>query len=422
MRRQRLSRFTLRLVVAAAAVAAGTAAAVACPYCRTGVASVVGTYDLPSVSREHGIDRPRPPTTRPAGRGGTAAPADRPSVPAAAARPPADPPLPFGLSVSGGTDVASAYYHRGYLMGDRGAILQPYLSLARPLLQTGRFSLTPYAGTWMGLQEGGTHTGSAGNGTATSGSGTATMFCCSASPASRPGGSSAWITPPDVPIPAGGPLGAAGIGAGTTAASGAAAVGRGVATGAASPFGLYEADLTGGLAINAGPLFCDLKYTDYTYPGGALQGYQEVGAKLSVDLARIVRDDADLLPVIVRPYIEVERETAGAGRTPFTYVAVGVEPAVAIPVGGRRIGLSVPVEVGLSATGFYQDADGSNAALGFDSVGLKVTVPLADSTRGGQWFVSGSVTVLHLDAANLRALNGGRAGETYGSLGVSFKF
>lgn len=389
------------------------ATANACPYCRLGSAGVVGAYDFaapPDSTRDASSA-----TTRPS----EAANAAAPRSPSRAPEPPAS-VLPFGLSMSGGADVTNAYYHRGYLMGNHGVITQPFVTIFRPVVEDRRLSLTPYAGLWTDLQTDGTRNSGRNNGTATSGSAVATMFCCAVRPQGKSAGNSPWITPAQVPVPPGGsglPL-PGGPGAPTTTRAIPAS-----GTSRDDGFSFYEADVSAGLALNFRPYFLDVRYTAYTYPNGALSGYQDVGAKLSVDLVPFFwRDlEPEASSFIFRPFVEVDRETNGLNRGAFTYIETGIEPSFQFPIGATRLGISLPATFGLSGAGFYTDARGSNEPLGYISAGLKMSMPLPIPADLGRWYLTGTVTYLHLDAYNLIVLNGRRQDQVIASLGLTFQ-
>lgn len=389
-----------------------TATADACPFCRLGSSYLVGAYNL-------GIAPPDTQSTSSATtRPSTQSSNDSPHSASQTSPPPA-PRLPLGLSIVGGADVTTAYYHRGYLMGDHGAITQPFLTICRPFVMEGQLSVTPYVGLWTDLQSNGTRNSGHNNGTAISGDAVATMFCCASRPTGKASVSSPWITPPDVPVPAGqsavllpgGPGGSASTTAVSTASS----------TRQNESYGLYEADVTAGVTFNANPFSLDLRYTAYTYPDGALSGYQEVGAKFSIDLVPFLMRKDGPEGFIIRPFVEIDQETNGLNRGNFTYIESGIEPSFDLPIGRTRLGISLPVTIGLSGAEFFTNANGSNDPLGYISAGMKASLPLPVPDRFGQWYLTGTVTYLHLDAYNLITLNGGRQDEVIASLGLSFR-
>lgn len=403
-----------RLLMLAAMLAVPSGIAKACPYCRLGSASLVGTYEEPGTTSSEAAGSSSSATTRPA----SSAMGD--NSPRATADDSKASRLPFGLSAAGGADMTTAYYHRGYLMGDHGAIAQPYLTLFRPVVEQTHLTVMPYVGVWTDFQEDGTRNSGSRNGTATSGVGTASMFCCASSAtSSKSSGTSPWITPAQVPVPPGGSglllPGGGGATSTTTAGSSTAA-----APNSNPGFNAYEADITGGVAVNAGPFFLDVKYTAYTYPNGALSGYEEVGAKLSVDLAPLLLPHHEPEPFLLRPFAEVDRETGGLNRGDFTYIETGLEPSFDVPIGRTEIGITLPVTFGLNGDRFYTNANGTNDPLGYMSVGMKFSVPLPVPARMGEWYLSASVMYLHLDAYNLLVLNGDRRDAVIGSVGIGF--
>ena len=52
------------------------------------------------------------------------------------------------ISLTGGLDVATAYFYRGYLQEDQDLIAQPYLNVYFNLMEEGDTTLTGYIGTW----------------------------------------------------------------------------------------------------------------------------------------------------------------------------------------------------------------------------------------------------------------------------------
>jgi hypothetical protein len=56
------------------------------------------------------------------------------------------------LFVSGGADVATAYFFRGYLQENQGLILQPYANLYVKMCESEDVKVTGYVGTWNSIQ------------------------------------------------------------------------------------------------------------------------------------------------------------------------------------------------------------------------------------------------------------------------------
>ena len=85
---------------------------------------------------------------------------------------------------------------------------------------------------------------------------------------------------------------------------------------------------------------------------------------------------------------------------------------------GSRVGVSVPVKVGLSLDNYYEGASGDER-LGFFSVAGVATVPLtSEPTRFGTWNVHGGVEYLRLGDRN--QLFGEH--QVIGSIGIGFSY
>lgn len=356
----------------------------ACPKCRLGATSITERY----LDIGGGSDPTNSPATRPVD-----------ALDPSAIRPSSPTPR---LSVSGGVDVTTAYFHKGYLQEDQGLIVQPHVTLSAVVFEKGDFSVTPYLSNWNSLHENQTF----GNG----------------------------------------------------------------------DYGIfYESDIMGGVVFSRGPLSVDLKYTLYTYPNGALGNIQEAAGKVSYDVASLWRRPDEPSRFVLLAWAEVAKETSDQNEKPVaapaaasslsssarklvplhapifhqpvspsgdlyddlfgtpeeggfdtsgqgTYFEVGIEPSFRADVGSTPVGIAFPVTVGMSLDEFYQQRGGSNDLLGYVSAGVQVTVPLPIDERYGKWFLTGSVTYLHLMADSLVFANYGQKDEVIGTLGVSFSF
>lgn len=76
----------------------------------------------------------------------------------------AEKPNTGALEFSGGFDVASAYYFRGYLQENSGIILQPYLGVAFTPIESDDFTMGVSLGTWNSIHSESTLSDGAGAG------------------------------------------------------------------------------------------------------------------------------------------------------------------------------------------------------------------------------------------------------------------
>jgi hypothetical protein len=159
-------------------------------------------------------------------------------------------------------------------------------------------------------------------------------------------------------------------------------------------------------------------YTMYTYPNGAFDTIEEVGVKLGFD-------DTDKfgLPFALKPYVGVYFETTDKNGTEDTYLEFGIAPTVYTynKDSDHAIALSVPVTVGASLDDYYFDDDGDDTFLGYVSVGLAGSMPIA-VWPVRRWSLNGSVTWMQLIADGLQTANHDDDYEIIGKIGVSFTY
>jgi len=141
-----------------------------------------------------------------------------------------------------------------------------------------------------------------------------------------------------------------------------------------SPEALYETDWYPMLSLGfAGGVTLDTYYYFYTSPNGAWDTVQELNFKLSWD-------DSDYLKAFpLQPWINfaVETDRTSMGNDKGVGIQMGIEPTIfeldnkSVPVT-----LSTPIELGLSATDYYEGDDGNSPTFGYLSYGLTATMPL----------------------------------------------
>jgi hypothetical protein len=189
--------------------------------------------------------------------------------------------------------------------------------------------------------------------------------------------------------------------------------------GTGGPSTWYESDLYGGIDVVAGPVTVGVVYTFYTYPNGAFDTIQEVGAKVAFDDTSLWGGEDG--GFALKPYAGVYLETKDGNGSEDTYAEVGVSPSFAL--GETGMTLSVPAALGLSLDDYYFDDAGDDELLGYGSVGLFGSLPLPMPAKYGAWSLIGGVQYIHLFADGLEAANdGGEDNEILGKVGVNFVY
>jgi hypothetical protein len=175
----------------------------------------------------------------------------------------------------------------------------------------------------------------------------------------------------------------------------------------------YESDFYASVGFGvSGGATVGVTYTAYTSPNGLFGTVREIAFRLSVD------DSGRLGAAAVRPYVLIARELSGqadGGAEEGTYVELGVAPGLTV----SRVGVSVPVKVGLSAGNYYEGLNGDET-FGYFSVAGIATVPFTSMpTRFGAWNVHGGVEYQRLGDRNSFAF--GKNQAIY-SIGIGFSY
>lgn len=182
----------------------------------------------------------------------------------------------------------------------------------------------------------------------------------------------------------------------------------------------YECDLYGGVGLASGRWSLRASYGFYISPSDAFDTIQQINLDLALD------DSGWLGPVRLQPAVYVLIETGsntndGVGDR-GVHVQPSLTPAFALAQTERGpVELSLPLKLGLSLSDFYQDETGDDQAVGYGSVGVRVSLPLPMPEGAGAWSLSAGLTAVLLNS-HTRAFNEGKASELVGTVGVSAKF
>jgi hypothetical protein len=173
----------------------------------------------------------------------------------------------------------------------------------------------------------------------------------------------------------------------------------------------YESDVYTTLSLGfANAVALDTTYTAYHSPNKMFTNVKELAFKATVDRPLVAG-------ALLNPYalVAFELDTKpgigqlDGGFKAGRYLELGAAPALSV----RRIGVGVPVRVGLSVGNYYELA-GVDHRFGFFSVAGIATLPL---TRWAN--VHGGVEYQRLGTTT-KAFNGGDASKTIASVGIGF--
>ena len=271
------------------------------------------------------------------------------------------------LSIHGlvGVDFTTAYISRGLVLEDQGFIAQPYAELGFTLFEDKDATFTKgtfFAGIWNSLHSQHTDAGLAN-------------------------------ADPDT----------------------------GVRPGVTTDM-WYEFDWYLGTAFDFGAFNLNLSYWEFISPNQGFGTSKNVQAKLAYNDAEHWGESGFAL----KPYGIVFVETAGkagSGSEEGIYVELGLEPTIftAAKESTYPVAFSVPAKVGLGFSDFYEDDE----LLGFVSVGLKASVPLAFMpAEYGAWSASAGVYYYYYGDGvdDFNAGTGDGDDDIVGTVGISFTF
>ncbi len=181
----------------------------------------------------------------------------------------------------------------------------------------------------------------------------------------------------------------------------------------------YESDVYATLGLRfGGGVSVATTYTAYTSPNSMFTTVKEIGLKVAVD------DDSGRRAAALNPYASVAFELdtkpgigqLDGGFKAGRYLELGAAPGYSV----RRIGVAVPVKVGLSLGNYYELA-GKDRKFGYASFAGIVTVPLGGIASSRGWNLHGGVEYQALgDMA--KAINDADGSKVIGSLGVGFSY
>ncbi len=173
----------------------------------------------------------------------------------------------------------------------------------------------------------------------------------------------------------------------------------------------YESDVYTALSLGFGhAMTLDTTYTAYRSPNKMFTTVKEIAAKATVN--RSLRGRASLKPYALAAFELDTKPGIGqldGGFKAGRYLELGAAPSYSL----RRVGVTVPVKVGLSLGNYYELA-GVDHRFGFASVAGIATLPI---TRWAN--VHGGVEYQRLGTTT-KAFNGGDASKTIASIGIGF--
>jgi hypothetical protein len=184
------------------------------------------------------------------------------------------------------------------------------------------------------------------------------------------------------------------------------------------PQWLYEADYYPLISMDfAGGVSLTTVYYFYTSPNKAFTTAQELNFKFSYD------DSEALGAWAMAPWVNIAIETENTAFGPDlgTGVQLGVGPTL-YAAEDETFTLTMPVEVGLSVSDYYEGSNGNNHPFGYASAGLLASIPLGFVPDGaGDWSVNLGAKYMFFGHI-LEDQNRGRSTYPVGTLSLAVAF
>jgi hypothetical protein len=268
------------------------------------------------------------------------------------------------LTFSGGVDIASAYYFRGYLQENSGAIIQPYFGVSTTLVETDDFKLGLSVSTWNSLHS----SNKAGD-------------------ADIPGdsnGADVWYEN-DIYV------------------SLPVSFGKFTVT---PSYYLYQ--YPNGAANTVHEALLTVAYDDTELWSG-------LGFKPYDDFA-------------LKPYATAAYEIDDGNGSENGYFEVGLAPTYTAAVGEYKLPLTFPVALGMGFDNYFVKSEsngGGNDFLGYLSVGVQTSIPIPESiipAKYGSWAVTGGGYYMNLFSDSLEESNHDSSNVFWGKVGLTFSY
>lgn len=123
-------------------------------------------------------------------------------------------------------------------------------------------------------------------------------------------------------------------------------------------------------------LVVDGQYGWYTTSPTQRGDVHELGVRASFDVWNCWREGDEPACFTLRPYAGLYVEASDEAGSEDAYLELGLDPAWRFDVCGTKVGLALPLALGLSADDYYFDDLGDSETLGYFSAGVTASVAL----------------------------------------------
>lgn len=182
----------------------------------------------------------------------------------------------------------------------------------------------------------------------------------------------------------------------------------------------YEADVYAGVSTTVGNFTATATYLSWSSPNDAFNSATEFQARFSYD-------DSEFMGAwALNPSMFFIVELDGATMDGVSPRGVLFEPSISpgFTIEKTAIGdidVVFPITAGFSLGNYFSNADGNDTFCGYETVGVKASVPLPFNEKYGTWTLSTGVTMLFLNGPT-KTTNNGDSSEAIFTVGIVFEY
>lgn len=284
-----------------------------------------------------------------------------------------DRPFRVGFSL----DVANAYLHHGYVMQDRGLVIQPTLTLATQPIRSGSWTIEPYLLWFNSIHTEQSPGYAGGHGNHARVEKQYQRYLDQPHPGAPYPHYHTRLVDVYIFEEAGG--------------------------------GWVESTIRPGVVFSRGGLTIDAMLEMSFYPTDFHEPVYKLGAKVTYDLASLWDDSSPRdfsLNLIQTATFELSDENGGEE----SVFETGIEPVFRFGPPDRRVAVAFPVMFGWSPNGYYRDSNNDDYPMGFVSGGMEASMRLPIEEQLGRMYLNLGLTWVQMLADSTQFANGGDEG------------
>ena len=182
----------------------------------------------------------------------------------------------------------------------------------------------------------------------------------------------------------------------------------------------YEADVYAGVSATLGDFTATATYLSWSSPNDAFDSATELQLRMSYDDSEYM--GAWALSPSMLFVVEVDGATMDGVSPRGVYFEPSISPGFTIEKSAiGDIEVVFPITAGFSLGNYYSNDEGDDTFLGYETVGVKASVPLPFNEKYGTWTLSSGVTMLFMNGP-CKTMNDDDATEVIFTVGLSFEF